>query len=290
MRRGTFAMGLTATLVLFAGSVHADVTPAGAQEAAAITITPDEELIDGQAVTVSGTGFLGDSTVYIVPCPAGATTPAECDISPVPAGVPTDASGSFTADYVAQRLIQGQVGGVPTDLDCAVDSCVLGVGDIDLRADCVRAHRLRRRALPQPAITVTPSDGLDDGDVVQVVGTGFAAGREIEVVQCAPGASAFASCDSTVSKQPVQTDSTGFVHHRVPGGTRGCRPRVAGPVQLVDCASSTCLLAAGRLGEPGTAFHALGFDDLPLPEPSFTVTPNRRHIRCRSSHRQRSTA
>ena len=174
---------MVAALLIVAG-VAATETRAGAQAAPTLTVTPNDELLDGEPVSVTGTGFLPNSTVYIIPCPAGATTVPECDTSLLPDGVQTDAAGSFSADHVAQRFIQGQIGGVPTDLDCAVDPCVLGAGDLGLERTAFAPIDFADGPVPQPTINITPSDGLSDGEEVQVVGTGFRPQRSFELRQC----------------------------------------------------------------------------------------------------------
>ena len=63
-----------AVAVALLGGLLAVVPAAPAAAASAITVTPSTNLVQGQTVSVSGTGYPANSTVGIIECGAGAQT------------------------------------------------------------------------------------------------------------------------------------------------------------------------------------------------------------------------
>ena len=100
--------------------------PAGAQEAASITVTPSAGLSDGQTVTVEGAGFAPNTATFgsltVGLCPADILTdvtqaPFRCGAA-VAFPVPVDDSGEFVAQLQVFRS-QPTLAGDDT-LSCAV--------------------------------------------------------------------------------------------------------------------------------------------------------------------------
>jgi hypothetical protein len=156
--RRVITLMVALALVALAG-VGAPSSPAAAQTAEpTLVVTPSSDLLDGQTVLVEGSGFLPDTTAYIVLCPAGVTDGFDCDLQDFPPAVTTDNAGSFTRSVVVSRDIIGQVAGQPTALDCAVDACKLMAGDINqtrtqsVPIDFVDVPR------PDPALTISLND------------------------------------------------------------------------------------------------------------------------------------
>jgi hypothetical protein len=86
-----------AALLICGAGVVLGAAPAGA--APAISVSPSTGLHNGQTVTVSGSGFTKNGTVYIVECKAGATSEGQCsfdfsDLSTVVVAK-ADASGNL---------------------------------------------------------------------------------------------------------------------------------------------------------------------------------------------------
>ncbi|HEY6534179.1 MAG TPA: neocarzinostatin apoprotein domain-containing protein, partial [Acidimicrobiales bacterium] len=82
--------------------------PTSAQEvlvptAVAMTATPDAMLVQGDDVTVNGTGAEPNSFVGIAQCLAGATTFDDC--RQVAAGTSATASGNFATVMTPQRIL-----------------------------------------------------------------------------------------------------------------------------------------------------------------------------------------
>ncbi len=95
----------------------------------AITVSPIENLLDGQSVTITGSGFSAD-TVYAVQCngPSANLADPSTGCAGPPIAVAVDDTGSFTlADFTVRRTIDSQTYGT---VDCAaIDaSCFIGVG------------------------------------------------------------------------------------------------------------------------------------------------------------------
>ena len=116
-----------AVAVALLGGLLAVVPATPAAAASAITVTPSTNLVQGQTVSVSGTGYPANSTVGIIECGAGAQTAFDCELRYTTA--PTDASGAFSnASFVVNQVISsGNLG----TLNCAVDSCIIAVGTLD---------------------------------------------------------------------------------------------------------------------------------------------------------------
>lgn len=116
---------LGAGVGVFAAATVAFASPASAQPM--ITVTPDTDLVDFQAVTVSGSGFPADITLGIAMCTAGPLSIDDCDLD-TSILVASDAAGAFTTPYTVERLIESPAAG---PVDCAVaPGCILGVANI----------------------------------------------------------------------------------------------------------------------------------------------------------------
>ncbi len=213
--------------------------------------------------------------MYIVPCPAGTTDGFDCDLSPLDSTT-TDSTGSFTTTTVAQRVIVANVFDVPTELDCAVDACVLGVGDINQERIAFAPIDFADIPLPRPTITVTPSDGLLDGDQVQVVGTGFRPNVVLRLSQCPPGASHRGRVrpHHLITGRRHGGRRKRRVHHHDPGRAGGGEPQRQPTDARRLCACRPARFSLEASSNRWVRFHPLSFSDVPLPQPSLTVTPN----------------
>ncbi len=94
-------------------------SPAGAQVAPSVVVSPSTGLVDGQTVSVEATGFPPTTTLAVIECQPGATTATECDIAASELFT-SDASGQLTVDYATARLIFTEARG---RVDCAIDAC-----------------------------------------------------------------------------------------------------------------------------------------------------------------------
>jgi Neocarzinostatin family/Family of unknown function (DUF6299) len=93
---------------------------APASAAVGLVVTPNTNLVDFQTVSVTGTGFPATTSVGLLQCQTGAFDLSSCDLNTL-AFPTTDATGSYTTDFVVQRLITTGNG----QIDCAPSACAL---------------------------------------------------------------------------------------------------------------------------------------------------------------------
>ena len=152
--------------VALAGAVGAAVFALPAQAGATglvVKVTPDQGLVPGQTVTVSGHGLPkspkgSPRTWFVTECTAAVrgrmnptTDTPHCDISNARA-LRVSPSGSFSSRY---RLTTGITG----DGYCGTDghnTCVIGVGDVQGQGTVVR---ITFKAAPAPPPPTTPTTG-----------------------------------------------------------------------------------------------------------------------------------
>ena len=79
LRSSRFAASAAAVAIACAAVICLDATAAGANPG--ISVSPSTGLHDGQTVTVTGSGFTKNGTVYIVECKAGATSEGQCSFN-----------------------------------------------------------------------------------------------------------------------------------------------------------------------------------------------------------------
>jgi hypothetical protein len=72
-----------------------------------VSLTPSTGLVNGQSVTVAGSGFTAGDTVYAVECLATATTEAGCDTSTA-APLTVSSTGQLSSTYF--KVVTGKIG------------------------------------------------------------------------------------------------------------------------------------------------------------------------------------
>ena len=96
-----------------------------------------------------------------------------------------------------------------------------------------------------PAVTVTPSTGLTDGQQVSITGSGFSANSTVTVLECAANMSN-PSCD-VADQLTVTSDATGAFTATltVRASFEGANPLTGADAGAVDCAVSPgCAVAS----------------------------------------------
>ncbi len=88
--------------------------PSGAQASAEIAVAPAFDLVDGQAVTVTGTGWPASEPLPVAQCVRVALV-VTCEIRVV---VEPDATGAFTTPVVVRQFVGGN--------DCRANFCFIG--------------------------------------------------------------------------------------------------------------------------------------------------------------------
>ncbi|HMJ16059.1 MAG TPA: neocarzinostatin apoprotein domain-containing protein, partial [Polyangiaceae bacterium] len=157
-----------------------EATGSGTQSAiapeAAVTVTPNDDLVDLQLVTINGTGFPANTSVIVGQCAA--------DVTDILSGCTgdfttrtTDASGSFSGTFAVRHTFTTFSGGRSVRCD-GPGACIVGAAlteDPTQRRTAPVTFRYVPPPPPPPelSITVTPTSGLQDYQQVSVTGTNF---------------------------------------------------------------------------------------------------------------------
>jgi hypothetical protein len=122
--------------------------------APAIGVTPNTALRDGQAVSVSGTGFVPNlSLISVMECTTADSDLSNCDISTVNAAI-GDASGAIALRYHVFRVVF--TGNSPGGVDCAVSPCFLTLLDFSHTNDFASQQlHFDASVKPPPTLEVT---------------------------------------------------------------------------------------------------------------------------------------
>lgn len=87
---------------------------AGCERQPSVAVTPHTGLVDGQVVTVTGSGYSASSSLGIIQCVAGADSLDDCD-SRTAHSFSADATGGYTKPLTVRRVIRHN----STETDCA---------------------------------------------------------------------------------------------------------------------------------------------------------------------------
>lgn len=224
----------------------AAATPAGAATPA-VTASVSDNLLNGQQITVNGTGFAANAMIGVIECsapvPDSANPGADCAVAHA-ALVPAGADGSFSTPLTLAAGAIGSNGNFcPSKI--AGGACYLIAANV---ADTTNAAEIPLTFAP--VITISPSSKVHNGQQVSVSGYGFPASQTAYVTQCASPPSA-ATCN-TVSNVQQMTDANGTFNNvlvTVTTGSWGGKSCLAG---------ATCLITAttditGTLPDQSTA-------------------------------------
>jgi hypothetical protein len=138
-RRAPFVVAVALAMTL--------VGAAPASAASALVVTPNTDLVDFQTVSATGSGFPANTSVVLLECEATAVDAGGCDLSTL-TFQDTDATGSYTADFVVQRLINTDAGQV----DCAPSLCVLTSANFDASDPASAQLQFDPNVPPQPRL------------------------------------------------------------------------------------------------------------------------------------------
>jgi hypothetical protein len=156
-----------------------------------VVVEPSTGLAHGQTVRISGSGFSPGASLGAVLCSAGAAGGggvAFCELAFYD-NFSASAEGHFTDDYLVRRFIT-----TPSEgrVDCAAstDRCLLAVGNVSDYDESGGSFISYDGAPhpPPPALRISPSSGLTDGQVISVRGTGVRAAPDGWLRQCPAGA------------------------------------------------------------------------------------------------------
>ena len=247
-----------------------------------LTVSPRTGLVDHQLVTVSGSGFLPSSTVYVSQCLASKPpTSGPCDYA-TQRYVKVNGKGQFTASQFALERRQIQyVGNTVKRVDCADApfKCVIRVQASGLASPNPPSVTLVFDPSKPPAtatVQLSPATQLVDLQAVGLTGAGFTPGYGVAIEQCvAKTATTFVGCDfstaSTVTAGFHGEFSTSYFVRRKISTTSSSGPAA------VDCAAAPgicVLLVQGSPSQPPKTV-ALDFDaSVPAVPPSVSASPN----------------
>ena len=237
--------------------------------AVAVTVTPDTDLVNGQTVTVAGTGYSPNRQIVIVQCLELATSAADCDTERYKY-VPTDGTGAFSTTWEVRRIAHTANGIV--DCGDAPGTCrVIAANPSDTSESTFVAISFDPSVPlpPPPTILVGPLTGLVEGQDLALFGSGFPPDSAVRFYQCPTGA--VAGC---VELGWAPTDAAGGVASVVPDVRRVLYPGIGS----LDCASAdgACeLRVQSATDRDALASVPLGFDPAgPITLPSLVVTPS----------------
>lgn len=265
-RDGEADCRLVACEIRLGDDAHVAVVPVGFDPLAPVldprlSVVPDTGLVNGQVVRVTGSGFVPGRELLMRRLCYQAP---DCGLHVVP-----DADGRFAVDYTVQDVIDVYHGRV----DCR------GVGRCPLRVvepwPWIEVAQAPLSVLPEAdeEVTVAPSTGLEDGDVVRVDAVGLNRGHSVEVNECVAVPGAYVPFPNTRwfcagPEQTLPVDDAGEVHTML-------RVRESWPSttedhpQPFDCRVDRCRLVVGGPGirvYVGSVFSGIGtyWDRTPL--------------------------
>ena len=236
-----------------------------------LTVEPSTGLRDGQAVTVSANGFVPGESVGLVQCAkeAGGETAETrggidgCLIDPY-VSLTADEDGSVTGQYEVRRVLTTPLTGT---VDCAAEAnrCIVAMGALN-DYDRSGGHGIEfapgGEPVVIPVVTVTPTDGLADGDVVHITADHLTPDSFVTIEVCSSDPSA---CWQTGKLTTVEHDEMGqdYTEHLIglPADAAGhlegdipvWRYLPGGePGTYVDCAISRCSLRLSGATAPPT--------------------------------------
>jgi lysophospholipase L1-like esterase len=232
---------------------------------------PDTGLLDGQSITVSGSGFPPNDFIPLIECQSGATQISQCQYEEFEGLAQTDQTGAFSTSLNVARLLETGT----TSIDCAQRKACEIAASNDEGDGIEAATPITFKDVPLPTLAVTPATDLADGQDVTVTGANFDPGSTVTFTECPVGqAGYFYDCDSDATGQavagPSGTFTTTYSVARILTTDEGLEGGT------VDCAVAPgCDLAAfGGFDEDFQALAPLSFNPsiAPLPPLDLTMT------------------
>ncbi|HEU5083197.1 MAG TPA: neocarzinostatin apoprotein domain-containing protein [Acidimicrobiales bacterium] len=226
---------------------------------------PSTGLVDGQEVTVTGTGFPPGVSVGVVMCTKeagrdhGARGVDACNIGHF-AQAETNSDGVAVATFSVRRLVvlDGQ------EVDCASEAqrCLIGMGmlsDYDTSGGVLVDFDPTVPLPDPPTATVEPSTGLVDGQEVTVSVTGLVPGTQVGATVCTTDGGA---CFEAALPETVDDTGAATFDTRVWRVFGSAPPGVGAGGTNVDCAVVPCSLAVWGEAVGGRALPQVGLSFL----------------------------
>lgn len=242
-----------------------------------VTAEPDVGLVDGQVVTVTGSGYRPLISVGVVQCwgPAdGSGSVDNCDIGNYQLAS-TDEQGAFSMSMPVRRFIGNTTG----EHDCAKSGttagCTIAAGNIE---DYDESGAVRTwfdpeiAGVPAPTLVVEPDRGLVDGAEITVTGQNFVPGETARLTQCVIGGNdALPGCYSLNPTGEIQVNESGGF-----AVTATARRFVQGAAGEIDCLENPYGCRVVVTGEKVPNPIEIVFDGSvrPAPGPDYRVSPS----------------
>jgi hypothetical protein len=158
-------------------------------------VDPAVDLVDGDLVHVTGTGWPAGDDVYFSLCRTGATAFSDC-ARPAVDGAHVDAQGELDTDVGVRSRLRLGLRDDGDELDCRVDACSLVAtsGDGFRRSADAPLAFAPDGGVVDIAVRVTPSAGLRSGQRVTVEGEGYP-DTTMTAIQCLASAETIYQCD-----------------------------------------------------------------------------------------------
>lgn len=222
---------------------------------------PSTGLVDGQEVTVTGTGFPPGVSVGVVMCTKeagrdhGARGVDACNIGHF-AQAETNRDGVAVATFSVRRLVV--LDGVEVDCASEAQRCLIGMGmmsDYDTSGGVLVDFDGTVSLPDPPTATVQPSTGLVDGQEVTVTVTGLVPDSPVGAVLCR-------TVDGTCIEPPAHhsADAAGVASFPMRAwrafGVATWEP--GRPAPNVDCAIEPCHVQVWGEGAGGRAVPVVG--------------------------------
>jgi hypothetical protein len=225
-----------------------------------LTVSPAADLLDGQIVSVTGSGFHQREDLSLYACPLGATSTMACDGDYL--SVHTEGQGGFDLSYSVAAVLEAE------DLvtDCRVSACEL----VAFTGDGFTRFRNPGRAplsftsdgalRPPPTLVATPATGLVGGQRVAIHGEGFRPLASFLLLECTGVAGDVSACGFDFREPPpvVTADAEGDFD-----GEFAVRPRYR---RLADNRERNCRVQ-------GCSVAAVSFGGLSLVPARITFAP-----------------
>lgn len=176
-----------------------------------VIVEPATGLVEGQSVSVSGRGFPAGVDVGVVMCTKeagrehGGRGVEACNISHVGRGT-TGSDGNVTVPFTVRRLqtLDGQ------EIDCASEPgrCIVGMGmisDYDQSGGFAIDFDPSVPLPDPPSVDLSRTEGIVDGETVEIVATGFVPDSLAYVNQCG---GELGCVETGYVEAPVDSDGT----------------------------------------------------------------------------------
>src|SRR5918996_4829730 len=161
-----------------------------------VSVTPAVDLVHGQVVTVTGSGFTPNASIGMAQCDATGTDTSDCDLSNV-AYTTADAAGGWSTSFTVRRVIH--TSSATIDCGAAPGTCVISASNLaNIGGEDALAPISFDPSVPPPpppVVGVAPSTDLVHGQVVTVTGSGFTPNASIGMAQCDATGTDTSDCD-----------------------------------------------------------------------------------------------